>query len=343
MSEVLIFPWLVLFTLDDETYQQLVESEFYHPEVTEVIHDINQLEGMIAGAINVVEKGFDMVWDKMMFNFHFNHLHEGYEAMERLIDEKNLKIRLIVEAIPENIDQINSITNYEIRHLDDIKSNFGILDNRAYVVSIFNQGSPYPQQAFFSNSRVFIDKQQTLFNQLWEIALPIKIRNRELKLKREELDFKKTFDNVGEFQSEIIAQLEHCKRELVIFSSINILVHFTHFESFWRLCAMLAKQNVIIKILTDDFIPGILNQIHKLNNTLFRDVIQIRNSGKLENIDECVMIIDGKLIFRIINKKNDTSRFFGILSTEANHVLVQEILFEKYWNEVQSLSGISYH
>lgn len=94
--------------MDDLTYQ---ESKFYHPEVTEVIYDINQLERMIAGAINVVEKGFDMIWDKMMFDFHFNHLHEGYEAMERLIDEKNLKIRLIVEAIPENIDQINSITN----------------------------------------------------------------------------------------------------------------------------------------------------------------------------------------------------------------------------------------
>jgi len=341
LSEVLIFPWLELFTLDDSTYQQLKESKFYNPEVTEVIHDINQLEGMIAGAINVVEKGFDMVWDKMMFNFHFNHLHEGYEAMERLIDEKNLKIRLIVEAIPENIDQINSITNYEIRHLDDIKSNFGILDNRAYVVSIFNEGSPYPQQAFFSNSKDFIDKQQALFNQLWEIAIPIKIRNRELKLKREELDFKKTFDSVDEIQSEIIALLEHCKRELVIFSTINILVHFTHFEAFWRHCAMLAKQNVSIKILTDEFIPGILNQIHKLNNGLLGDVIQIRNSSKLENIDECVMIIDAKLIFRIINNRNDSSRFVGMLATDTNQVLVQEILFEKYWNEVQSLSDIS--
>jgi hypothetical protein len=209
------------------------------------------------------------------------------------------------------------------------------------VVSIFNEGSPYPQQAFFSNSKDFIDKQQALFNQLWEIAIPIKIRNRELKLKREELDFKKTFDSVDEIQSEIIALLEHCKRELVIFSTINILVHFTHFEAFWRHCAMLAKQNVSIKILTDEFIPGILNQIHKLNNGLLGDVIQIRNSSKLENIDECVMIIDAKLIFRIINNRNDSSRFVGMLATDTNQVLVQEILFEKYWNEVQGLSGIS--
>ncbi len=104
---------------------------------------------------------------------------------------------------------------------------------------------------------------------------------------------------------------------------------------------MLAKQNVSIKILTDEFIPGILNQIHKLNNGLLGDVIQIRNSSKLENIDECVMIIDAKLIFRIINNRNDSSRFVGMLATDTNQVLVQEILFEKYWNEVQSLSDIS--
>lgn len=325
--------------LNESTYQQLKKSKFCRPEVTEVTYDINQLEGMIAGAINVVEKGFDMVWDKMMFNFHFNHLHEGYEAMERLIDEKNLKIRLIVEANPENIDQINSITNYDIRHLDDIRSNFGILDNRAYVVSIFHKGSTKPQQAFFSNSRMLIDKQQALFDQLWEIAIPLDVRSREIKLNKEEYAFKKTFNNIDEIQAEIIARLEHCKRELIIFSTMSILVHFTHFEAFWRDCTVLSKRNIGIKILTDEFIPRLLDKIHKLNKGLLREVIQIQNSSKLGNINECVLIVDGKLIFRIVNDKNNPSQFTGMLSSDSNQVLVQEILFEKYWNELHSLSN----
>ena len=323
--------------MDDLTYQELKQSKFYHPEVTEVIHEIDQLEGMIAGAINVVEKGFDMVWDKMMFNFHFHHLHEGYEAMERLIDEKNLKIRLIVEAIPENIEQINSIANYEIRHLDDIKSNFGILDGRAYVVSIFNQGSTKPQQAFFSNSKPFIDKQQALFNQLWEIAVPIDLRNKELKLK-ESGYLLKNLNKTDEIQSTILTLMDTCKKEFIVFSSINILQNLTYVVAFWQRCIELEDRNVHIKILTDGSTLKLRNEIAKLNKTLQTDLIQIEYSGKLGSISECMIICDGKALFKINNDYSDPSNLTGSLTYDPEQILIQEILFEKHWNEVENLA-----
>lgn len=323
--------------MDDLTFQQLKKSKFYHPEVTEVIHDVNQLEGVIAGAINVAEKGFDMVWDRMMFNFHFNHLHEGYEAMERLIDEKNLKIRLIVEAIPENIEQINSITNYEIRHLDDIKSNFGILDGRAYVVSIFNQGSTKPQQAFFSNSRLFIDKQQALFDQLWEIAIPIDLRNKELKLKESGSSLK-TLNKIDEIRNTINTLMETCKKEFVIFSSMNNLENLTYIVAFWQRCIELEMRNVSIKILTDGSTLKLRNQINKLNKTLQPNLIQIEYSGKLGSINECMIISDSKALLRINNDSDDLDKFTASLTYDPNQILIQEILFEKHWNEVENLT-----
>jgi hypothetical protein len=323
--------------MDNLTYQELRNSKFYHPEVTEVIHEIDQLEGMIAGAINVVEKGFDMVWDKMMFKFHFHHLHEGYEAMERLIDEKNLKIRLIVEAIPENIEQINSITNYEIRHLDDIKSNFGILDGRAYVVSIFNQGSTKPQQAFFSNSKLFIDKQQALFNQLWEIAVPIDLRNKELKLK-ESGKLLKNLNKTDEIQSTILTLMDTCKKEFIVFSSINILQNLTYDVAFWQRCIGLEERNVHIKILTDGSTLKLRNEIAKLNKTLQTDQIQIEYSGKLGCISECMIICDGKALLKINNEYSDPSNLTASLTYDPEQILIQEILFEKHWNEVENLA-----
>jgi hypothetical protein len=323
--------------MDNLTYQELRNSKFYHPEVTEVIHEIDQLEGMIAGAINVVEKGFDMVWDNMMFNFHFHHLHEGYEAMERLIDEKNLKIRLIVEAIPENIEQINSITNYEIRHLDDIKSNFGILDGRAYVVSIFNQGSTKPQQAFFSNSKPFIDKQQALFNQLWEIAIPIDLRNKELKLEESGKSLK-NLNKIDEIQSTVITLMDTCKKEFIVFSSINILQNLTYVVAFWQRCIELEDRNVHIKILTDGSTLKLRNEIAKLNKTLQTDLIQIEYSGKLGSISECMIICDGKALLKINNDYSDPSNLTASLTYDPEQILIQEILFEKHWNEVENLA-----
>lgn len=323
--------------MDDLTYHELKKSKFYHPEVTEVIHEINQLEGMIAGAINVVEKGFDMVWDKMMFNFHFNHLHEGYEAMERLIDEKNLKIRLIVEAVPENIDQINSITNYEIRHLDDIKSNFGILDGRAYVVSIFNQGSIKPQQAFFSNSKPFIDKQQALFDQLWEIAIPIDLRNKELKLK-ESGNLLKNLYKTDEIRNTILTLMDTCKKEFIVFSSMNIFENLTYIVAFWKRCIELEDRNVRIKILTDGSTLKLRNEIIKLDKTLPTDLIQIEYSGKLGSINECMIISDDKALLKINNDYKNPDNLIASLTFDPDQILIQEILFEKHWNEVENLS-----
>jgi len=322
--------------LDDSTYQELKKSKFYHPEVTEVIYDINQLEGMIAGAINVVESGFDMVWDKMMFNFHFNHLHEGYEAMERLIDEKNLKIRLIVEAIPENIDQINSISNYEIRHLDDIRSNFGILDNRAYVVSIFHKGSTKPQQAFFSNSRILIDKQQTLFDQLWEMAIPLEKRNKQL-VSNESQGLDKVVLKFDEINEEINSLIDKCNRELIIFSSINILKHFIHSENIWKYCLMLLRRNARIKILVDGYDSYLLHQIQRINKEAKVNFICIEYSSKLESLNECLIITDGNKLLRII-QDHHLPPLIASFSSDKNHVLVQEILFEKYWNEISNLA-----
>lgn len=322
--------------MDDPTYQQLKKSRFHHPEVTEVIYDINQLEGMITWAINVVEKGFDMVWDKMMFNFHFNHLHDGYKMMERLIDKRNLKIRLIVEAIPENINQINSITNYEIRHLDDIGGNFGILDERAYVVSIFHQGSIKPQQAFFSNSKDLIDKQQALFDQLWDIAIPIETRNNKLKISKGDL-VKKTFENFDEIQSEIYLMMKYCKRELIIFSSINILRYFTRFDTFWKYCSVLSKRNVHIKLLVDDdYNPDLLDNIQMLKKMDTHENIQIEYSSKLGSINEFTLITDGHSILKA--NSDGFNHLIGTLSYDKNHVLVQEILFEKCWNEIGNLT-----
>ena len=48
-----------------------------------------------------------------------------------------------------------------------------------------------------------------------------------------------------------------------------------------------------------------------------------------------VILTDSKIMLRI--KDDAISGISGLLSSEKQPVLVQEILFEKYWNEIQSL------
>ena len=55
--------------VDDLTFRQLMESKHYHPEITDVIFDSDKMLEMGIVAINSTERGFDIVWDKIMFDF----------------------------------------------------------------------------------------------------------------------------------------------------------------------------------------------------------------------------------------------------------------------------------
>lgn len=156
--------------MDELTFRQLKESKYYHPEITDVILDHNQMLEMVLDAIGITEKGYDTVIDSFMFNFLLKYFQHGIDLIDKRIEEKGIKMRMIVDANKENIEFLNAIKFYDIRHIDGIRGNFGIFDNRAYMVFIFHKESEQPDQTLWSNNKILIDKQQTLFDKVWEIA-----------------------------------------------------------------------------------------------------------------------------------------------------------------------------
>ena len=101
--------------LDDSTLIELKKSKHRFPEITDVVYDINQFQELVLDSINVVEKGFNVIWDKTVFNFHFTYLQDGFKQLETLIEEKHLRVRLIIEATQENINHLheNDLTEEE--------------------------------------------------------------------------------------------------------------------------------------------------------------------------------------------------------------------------------------
>jgi hypothetical protein len=49
--------------VDDLIFRQLKESNYYHPEITEVIFDANQMFEMSLHSVSISEKGYDIVWE----------------------------------------------------------------------------------------------------------------------------------------------------------------------------------------------------------------------------------------------------------------------------------------
>ena len=173
---------------------------------------------------------------------------------------------------------------------------------------------------------------------MWEVAIPISIRSKELK-NQESQEFQKMLTDFIEIKNEVYSLIAQSKKDLVIYSSLKILNSFIHEDSFWNHYLVLLKRGVNIKILTDDYNSELLRHIHELNRTNKNNQLQIGYSNKLGHIEEFIIISDGKDLLRI--KSNNLHNFVASLTNKEHQILVQEILFEKYWNEIKSLAIVS--
>ncbi len=95
------------------------------------------------------------------------------------------------------------------------------------------------------------------------------------------------------------------------------------------------QNDVVTKILVDNYDGHIENQIEVINGKNGRCLIQLEYSNRLGEFDEMIICFDGKYVLQIQQDKSD--KLIGSLTNQSNKVLVQQILFEKYWNEVKSL------
>ena len=229
--------------MDELTFKQLKDSKYYHPEITEVMFDSSMMLEMVLDSFNIAEKGFNAVWDPIMYSFVYNYFKEGIHLLENQTKEKGIKLRVIVEITKENIEFIESLKHHEIRHLDGIRSNFGIFDNRAYMVYIFHRESDKPDQTYWSNSQVLVDKQNILFSKLWDMAVPLLDRKKELEYQNSP-NYQKTISNYNELINEVNFLIGQTRRELLIFTSTKMLNQYTDNNEFMNKLSIGLKEGL---------------------------------------------------------------------------------------------------
>jgi len=135
--------------------------------------------------------------------------------------------------------------------------------------------------------------------------------------------------------NEVIFLIGQTRRELLIFTSTKMLNQYTDNNDFMSKLSTGLNRGITIKLLTDDTSEHFLKQIDELGIASKYNQINYGCSNKLGDINEMVIIADSKIMLRI--KDDIIHGTSALLSSEEQSVLVQEILFEKYWNEIQSL------
>ncbi len=325
--------------MDHLLFNQLRESGFRSPEISNIVYDQDQFLELIHIGITKWERTACAYWDAEICKWASKYYVETLELIrQRMVKEKGLSGKLLVDATPENIDFLKTLDFLDIRHLEGLRGNFGLYDERLYTVVIMqDRDNDKLLQSFFSNSKSLVEKQLSIYNDLWNMAKPLSSRIKELEFQNNS-GYDKSLLGIKNIQNEINFLVEQTKQELTIFSNYEILKRIFDSHMLINLNTKL-QNNIVSKILVDNYDRHIQNQIEVLNNNDRTSLIQLEYSDRLGEFNEMIICFDGKYVLQI--RQDDHDSFVGTFTNDSNKVLVQQILFEKYWNEIKSLEVIN--
>ena len=109
----------LLYELVDEiTVNQLIESNFLNPVITDIISDPHSMYELVRRGLPLTEKGHLTVWDPPIFDSAWKCFQDGTRVVEKQLENGEIELNLIVETTKENIDRVNSLKFPNIRHVE---------------------------------------------------------------------------------------------------------------------------------------------------------------------------------------------------------------------------------
>jgi hypothetical protein len=153
----------------------------------------------------------------------------NHPVTQAMMDMKNrgVRLRFISEISKDNLSYCEELEKIgEIRHLDEVKGNFGIADRKLYHASATTNESALPPQLIVSTVRAFIDQQQYFFDMLWKKAAPIQRRTREIKegVTREYVEMIQDFEETLSLVSKVVSSAT--KEIQILFSHTDMIKQY---------------------------------------------------------------------------------------------------------------------
>jgi two-component system, OmpR family, sensor histidine kinase VicK len=251
------------------------------------------------------------------------------QAVLELIN-RGIKIRLITDVTKENIEYCKELLKVsEVRHIEGIKGNFGIIDETEYVIHLISKESEAPSQIIYSNDSRSAESQQFLFNTLWKNAIPIEERIREIEQGTNH-EFLDTIRDPEEIQRIYLEMVLTTTKELLLLFPTGNAFHRLERNELMSLLRKITEKGVQIRILTP-----MDKQIKELaNNTLNR--IEMNPVVSQQGINSTIIVSDNKSSL-IIELKDDSKSIFreanglGIYSNSVSSVWTHTTIFENLW------------
>jgi signal transduction histidine kinase len=249
--------------------------------------------------------------------------------------KKGIKSRFITEITRNNIVHCKELMKIvELRHLDKIKGNFGIIDGNDYRASAsIIEGHP-PNELIVSTVKTFVEQQQFFFDMLWDKAVPAEQRILEIEdgVVPDVLDILKD-------PSEIIGVgyrlVKAAKDEiLIIFHTANALLRQEKSGGMDLVIENTIRYKTRVKILVpiEDKITDTIQRLEKING------IQIRNIEPTMQTRMTILVVDRAYSLVVELKddtKDDTKEAIGLAtySNSKSTVLSYVSIFDTLWKQ----------
>ena len=214
---------------------------------------------------------------------------------------KGIKLRFIAEITKDNIPYCQQLMKIcELRHLDEVKGNFGVVDSLYYSASAKGTESSPPPLLIGSTIRAFVEQQQYFFDMLWRKAIPAKQRIKEIEegLKREYIE---TIQDPEEIQNLVSKVISSAIEEIDVVISTSNTFKRCEREGIIGLLTRKGDEGVKVRILLNQH-TDIQQSIGKLKT---HPQITIKNLDKSVQTKVTTIVTDNDLSL-VIELKDDT-------------------------------------
>ncbi len=253
---------------------------------------------------------------------------------------RGVKLRYVIEITADNLEYCKEMLEFsEIRHLEGMKGNFEVADQKEYVaVATLQKAQPIPQ-LIFSNVPEIVERQQFVFDTFWEKGIPSEERIREIE-KRIKTSVTTVFNEYENAEKKEFEMIREANKEIQIIYSTARAFHLQEKSGTLELLKEMSdqKENLKISILVpmDHSVKKSLSL--GLLTDAFNNKIQIQEIAPSIDIKIKSLVADRKecLIMEIKDLEEEKIHppiGFSIYSNSNPTVLSYSSIFEMICNQ----------
>ncbi len=304
-------------------------------ERTEVIKNPEDMVRVTTEDFSKIKNRMDICcdFDGIRVTFEVKPIWNAYCALKG----RGIRLRWITEVTKENIYFCKELAKIaELRHLDGIKSAFGIHDGLEYRASArVNSLGQLPRELIKTNVKEIVEQQQYVYDILWARAIPFRQRIREIE-EGAKRDFIDTIQDFDEVQNVLNTALNSVTDEvMIIFPSVNIFYKYVHEGLLGKISELVSSRQVTVRILLPDTEGTI--EINRMvpNHGIQKEIDVLCYSKSIDN-RLTIFVLDNEFSLTIEvrdESKNSLFEFTGLatFSNSESTVLSYISIFENLW------------